>query len=99
MPGLTDQQSLEHFWQEPQGSDRALFRRFYTHLIETTQINGNFDGRFPFAETDDQSRAIQEVLDDLAKHTPMDRLVCGDVGFGKTEVALRAAFVVAFMAI
>ncbi len=51
LPGLTDQQSLEHFWQEPQGSDRALFRRFYTHLIETTQISGNFDGRFPFADT------------------------------------------------
>ncbi|MCX2560291.1 transcription-repair coupling factor [Acetobacter farinalis] len=54
-----------------------------------------FCGRFPFVETDDQSRAIADVLDDMASGRPMDRLVCGDVGFGKTEVALRAAFVAA----
>nr|WP_240046710.1 transcription-repair coupling factor [Paracraurococcus ruber] len=54
-----------------------------------------FCSRFPFAETEDQQRAIAEVLEDLAAGRPMDRLVCGDVGFGKTEVALRAAFVVA----
>ena len=54
-----------------------------------------FVDRFPYQETDDQDRAIADVLDDLAKGTPMDRLVCGDVGFGKTEVALRAAFVAA----
>jgi len=46
---------------------------------------------FPYAETDDQERAIQEVMDDLSQDRPMDRLICGDVGFGKTEVALRAA--------
>src|SRR5690606_29145056 len=44
-------------------------------------------------ETDDQQAAIDAVLDDLALGRPMDRLICGDVGFGKTEVALRAAFV------
>jgi len=54
-----------------------------------------FVERFPWQETDDQERAIGDVLDDLAAGTPMDRLVCGDVGFGKTEVALRAAFVAA----
>jgi transcription-repair coupling factor (superfamily II helicase) len=54
-----------------------------------------FCARFPFIETEDQSRAIAEVLEDLASGKPMDRLVCGDVGFGKTEVALRAAFVAA----
>jgi transcription-repair coupling factor (superfamily II helicase) len=54
-----------------------------------------FCARFPFAETDDQSRAIADVLEDLASGRPMDRLICGDVGFGKTEVALRAAFVAA----
>jgi transcription-repair coupling factor (superfamily II helicase) len=54
-----------------------------------------FCARFPYVETDDQARAIQETLDDLAAGKPMDRLVCGDVGFGKTEVALRAAFVAA----
>ncbi len=50
---------------------------------------------FPFRETDDQRRAIDAVTDDLASSRPMDRLVCGDVGFGKTEVAVRAAFAVA----
>ncbi|MCQ4159130.1 transcription-repair coupling factor [Roseomonas sp. GC11] len=54
-----------------------------------------FCARFPFAETEDQQRAIGDVLEDLAAGRPMDRLICGDVGFGKTEVALRAAFVVA----
>ena len=54
-----------------------------------------FCARFPYAETDDQERAIADVIEDLTKGRPMDRLVCGDVGFGKTEVALRAAFVMA----
>jgi transcription-repair coupling factor (superfamily II helicase) len=54
-----------------------------------------FLARFPYAETDDQLRAIEDVLDDLGSGKPMDRLVCGDVGFGKTEVAIRAAFVAA----
>ncbi len=54
-----------------------------------------FCARFPYQETDDQLRAIEDVLKDLASGRPMDRLVCGDVGFGKTEVALRAAFVAA----
>jgi transcription-repair coupling factor (superfamily II helicase) len=51
-----------------------------------------FCARFPYVETDDQLRAIEETVDDLASGKPMDRLICGDVGFGKTEVALRAAF-------
>ena len=54
-----------------------------------------FCARFPFAETEDQARAISDVLEDMAAGRPMDRLICGDVGFGKTEVALRAAFVAA----
>lgn len=54
-----------------------------------------FVDRFPWQETDDQDRAIEDVLGDLEAGRPMDRLVCGDVGFGKTEVALRAAFVAA----
>ena len=54
-----------------------------------------FVDRFPYAETDDQDRAIAEVLEDLASGKPMDRLVCGDVGFGKTEVAMRAAYIAA----
>jgi len=63
-----------------------------------TPPQGLFDefcARFPYEETDDQLNAIGDVLEDLGKGTPMDRLICGDVGFGKTEVALRAAFVVA----
>jgi len=51
-----------------------------------------FADAFPFEETPDQERAIEEVLEDMEASKPMDRLVCGDVGFGKTEVALRAAF-------
>ncbi|TCL09341.1 transcription-repair coupling factor [Shimia isoporae] len=54
-----------------------------------------FSARFPYQETDDQLRAIEDVIGDLAAGRPMDRLVCGDVGFGKTEVAMRAAFVAA----
>jgi len=54
-----------------------------------------FAARFPYPETEDQLRAIDETLADLASGKPMDRLVCGDVGFGKTEVALRAAFIAA----
>lgn len=54
-----------------------------------------FEADFPFAETDDQQKAIDEVNSDLSSDLPMDRLICGDVGFGKTEVALRAAMRVA----
>jgi len=55
----------------------------------------SFVDRFPYQETDDQDRAIGDVLGDLGEGKPMDRLIVGDVGFGKTEVALRAAFVAA----
>ncbi len=54
-----------------------------------------FEATFPFEETTDQSRAIAEVLQDMGRDHVMDRLVCGDVGFGKTEVAIRAAFLAA----
>ncbi len=54
-----------------------------------------FSARFPYEETDDQLNAISDVLSDLGSGRPMDRLVCGDVGFGKTEIALRAAFAAA----
>ncbi len=58
-------------------------------------LYGEFSARFPYEETDDQQRAIDAVVDDLGAGKPMDRLICGDVGFGKTEVALRAAFLAA----
>ncbi len=54
-----------------------------------------FCAKFPYEETDDQLRAIDDVLADLSEGRPMDRLICGDVGFGKTEVAMRAAFIAA----
>lgn len=58
-------------------------------------VYGEFAARFPYEETDDQQGAIDAVVDDLSLGKPMDRLICGDVGFGKTEVALRAAFLAA----
>ncbi len=59
---------------------------------EDTDIQSDFEARFPFEETDDQLRSINEIKADMERPVPMDRLLCGDVGFGKTEVALRAAF-------
>ena len=64
-------------------------------LVPEQASYDQFSELFPWEETEDQERAIEEVLADLAEGKPMDRLVCGDVGFGKTEVALRAAFVAA----
>ena len=63
-----------------------------TALIPAARDYATFTAAFPFEETHDQAEAIRAVLADLAKPKPMDRVVCGDVGFGKTEVALRAAF-------
>jgi transcription-repair coupling factor (superfamily II helicase) len=64
-------------------------------LTVTPGAYDEFCAGFPYEETEDQLTAIESALDDLGKGRPMDRLVCGDVGFGKTEVALRAAFDVA----
>lgn len=51
-----------------------------------------FEARFPYETTRDQEEAVEDILNDMCKETPMDRVVCGDVGFGKTEVAIRAAY-------
>ncbi len=59
---------------------------------EDTDWQRDFEERFPYEETDDQLRCIEEIKHDMETARPMDRLLCGDVGFGKTEVALRAAF-------
>ena len=59
---------------------------------EDTEWQRSFEAAFPYDETDDQLRSIGEVKADMEKPHPMDRLLCGDVGYGKTEVALRAAF-------
>jgi transcription-repair coupling factor (superfamily II helicase) len=96
-------------WQRRKSRMKERIREIAGELIKTAAIRATRSGqvteadsafpqfvdRFPYEETDDQDRAISEVLDDLASGKPMDRLVCGDVGFGKTEVALRAAFVAA----
>lgn len=64
-------------------------------MIPPSGAYEEFVARFPYDETEDQQQAIESVLEDLASGRPMDRLVCGDVGFGKTEVAMRAAFTAA----
>ncbi len=74
-------------------SQRALNKT--ERILAPHGMYQEFCARFPYTETDDQLRTIQEIEADLAAGKPMDRLVCGDVGFGKTEVALRAAFLAA----
>ena len=96
-------------WQRRKSRMKERIREIAGELIKTAAVRATRPGqiaqpdaslrefvdRFPYEETDDQDRAIAEVLEDLESGKPMDRLVCGDVGFGKTEVALRAAFVAA----
>jgi transcription-repair coupling factor (superfamily II helicase) len=98
-------------WQAKKARLKQRIREIANDLIKTAAARelkagdvlstpeGAFDefaARFPYEETDDQLNAIDAVLADLQAGRPMDRLVCGDVGFGKTEVALRAAFVAAY---
>ena len=68
-----------------------MAKKGFAHEPNTAMVT-EFEETFPFQETEDQQTAIGEVLSDLAREQPMDRLVCGDVGFGKTEVAMRAAY-------
>lgn len=63
-----------------------------TYSVDEAQYQ-SFAGEFPFEETPDQQTAIENIIKDMASTRPMDHLVCGDVGFGKTEVAMRAAFI------
>ena len=94
-------------WQKTRSRVRSAVKDIAQELIDLytkrTQIKGfafspdidmqnDFERRFEYEETDDQLRCIQEIKNDMEKPYPMDRLLCGDVGFGKTEVALRAAF-------
>ncbi len=67
-------------------------RKGHAYRLEHEQY-ATFAGDFPFEETPDQEEAIKDVIADMQREQPMDRLICGDVGFGKTEVAMRAAFV------
>lgn len=71
---------------------RRAARQGHSFKISKTQYE-TFVATFPFEETPDQQQAIEQVMQDMTADKPMDRLICGDVGFGKTEVAMRAAFV------
>jgi transcription-repair coupling factor (superfamily II helicase) len=97
-------------WQSRKARLKQRIREIASELIKVAALRqlregtvvqppaGEYDefvARFPYEETEDQDASIQAVLEDLASGKPMDRLVCGDVGFGKTEVALRAAYVAA----
>ena len=96
-------------WQQRKSRMKERIREIAGELMKTAAARAlrpgkvaepdtafpQFVNRFPYQETDDQDRAIAETLDDLGAGKPMDRLIVGDVGFGKTEVALRAAFVAA----
>lgn len=94
-------------WQSSKDKARKAIEKIAADLVEMYayrkiakgytygpigELYREFEASFGFEETPDQARAIQDVLEDMDKPVPMDRLVCGDVGFGKTEVALRAAF-------
>ncbi|MBI3433753.1 MAG: transcription-repair coupling factor [Proteobacteria bacterium] len=94
-------------WQARKARMKERIREIASELIRTAAARqlheaprlaagpgayDEFGAGFPYDETDDQRAAIEAVLDDLSTGRPMDRLICGDVGFGKTEVALRAAF-------
>ena len=107
--GVTPDSLGGEAWQRRKSRMKDRIREIAGELIKTAALRATRPGvvaepdtsypafvdRFPYEETDDQDRAIADVLADLESGKPMDRLVCGDVGFGKTEVALRAAFVMA----
>ncbi len=97
-------------WQARKAKARERIREIAKRLIRIAALRqlqkiepieppdglyDEFSARFPYPETDDQLAAIGDVVEDLGSGRPMDRLICGDVGFGKTEVAMRAAFLVA----
>jgi transcription-repair coupling factor (superfamily II helicase) len=67
----------------------------YKYAIPKKELD-DFSSKFPYQETFDQNRTINEVINDLSVNRPMDRLVCGEVGFGKTEVAMRASFIASY---
>ena len=99
----------EKKWQRVRQSAEKKAKEFAENLLQiyakrslqksipffNSDFTHQFGAQFPYQETPDQEKAIQEVLQDLQNEKPMDRLICGDVGFGKTEVAIRAAFQIA----
>jgi transcription-repair coupling factor (superfamily II helicase) len=94
-------------WEQVKNRARRAVREMAGELLQLYALRATADGHpfpddgewqlrferaFPYQETDDQLRTIDEVKDDMERSSPMDRLICGDVGYGKTEVALRASF-------
>ena len=94
-------------WEKTKAKVKSNLREVAKELIELyakrknakgyayekdTPWQSEFEDAFPYQETDDQLRCIEEIKQDMEKNMPMDRLLCGDVGYGKTEVAIRAAF-------
>ena len=75
---------------------KRSIQRGYSSKINLSDYEA-FSDEFPFEETVDQKTAIEKVIEDMESSKPMDRLICGDVGFGKTEVALRAAFILSLI--
>ncbi len=90
-----DTLALAHDIITVEAQRKTFSRQPYRLQKEQVPCFEEFIARFPFEETDDQAEAIEATLRDLEATKPMDRVICGDVGFGKTEVALRAAFIVA----
>ncbi len=81
-------------WAEEIIRLEAIRKSHQGYAFKINKLNfEEFSASFEYEETEDQKRAIDEVLEDMASEKPMDRIICGDVGFGKTEVAIRAAFV------
>ncbi len=76
----------------------GLFKGVYEYPSDTPDIQA-FEEDFPFVETEDQLRAVDAIKNDMQSKQSMDRLICGDVGYGKTEVAMRAAFKAVVVAI
>ena len=99
-PGRTSKSRARASLRELAGELLALYARRQQAPKATPTTSRNewlerLEAEFPYRETEDQRAAIEAVKEDLEAPRPMDRLVCGDVGFGKTEVAVRAAFAVA----
>lgn len=95
-------------WNNRKAKLKEKLKEIAAELIKTAALRSSREGeqlspisesyeefcmRFPYVETEDQMNSINDVLEDLSSGKPMDRLVCGDVGFGKTEIAMRAAFI------
>ena len=87
--------SMAHELIEVEAARSGNTRTPYSMQGPIMQAYEEFAARFPYEETDDQAESIDAIMRDLSSNKPMDRVICGDVGFGKTEVAMRAAFIVA----